>query len=146
MINKKSTILNISAALITFLVQIFISFWLSPFVVSKLGEEAYGFINLANNFVSYASLLTVMVNSMASRYISVELNSGRINEAKRYYSTVFIANCFLFGIVIIFAILLVSRLEVVLNISASLIFQVKLAFLFPDHHSTTISIFIRNDL
>lgn len=129
MINKKSTILNISAALITFLVQIFISFWLSPFVVSKLGEEAYGFINLANNFVSYASLLTVMVNSMASRYISVELNSGRINEAKRYYSTVFIANCFLFGIVIIFAILLVSRLEVVLNISASLIFQVKLAFL-----------------
>ena len=63
--NKKATLVNIFAALITLGVQMFISFWLSPFVVGKLGEEAYGFINLANNFVSYASLVAIAINSMA---------------------------------------------------------------------------------
>ena len=67
--NKRATLINIFAALITLGVQMFISFWLSPFVVGKLGEEAYGFINLANNFVSYASLVSVAINSMACRYI-----------------------------------------------------------------------------
>lgn len=126
---KKSTIINITAALCTFIVQIFISFWLSPFVVSKLGEEAYGFINLANNFVSYASLITVMINSMASRYISVEYNSGRKDSAKKYYSTVYIINCWLFALIIVFAILLISQLEKIINITPALIFQVKITFL-----------------
>ena len=40
--NKRATLINIFAALITLGVQMFISFWLSPFVVGKLGEEAYG--------------------------------------------------------------------------------------------------------
>lgn len=39
--NKRATLINIFAALITLGVQMFISFWLSPFVVGKLGEEAF---------------------------------------------------------------------------------------------------------
>ena len=99
--NKKATLVNIFAALITLGVQMFISFWLSPFVVGKLGEEAYGFINLANNFVSYASLVAIAINSMACRYISVSYNSNRIEEAKSYFCSVFIANCFLYGIIVV---------------------------------------------
>ena len=57
--NKKATLVNIFAALITLGVQMFISFWLSPFVVGKLGEEAYGFINLANNFVAALGYFTL---------------------------------------------------------------------------------------
>lgn len=40
--NKKVTLINIFAALITLGVQIFISFGYPLFVVGKLGEEAYG--------------------------------------------------------------------------------------------------------
>lgn len=130
MLNKKSTIVNISAALITFVVQLFISFWLSPFVVSKLGEEAYGFINLANNFVAYGSLITVMINAMASRFISIEFNSGRIKEAKEFYSTVFFANCFLFILITLAAIGIVYKLDAIINVSDILLNQVKLTFLF----------------
>ena len=83
--SKKATLINIFAALITLGVQMFISFWLSPFVVGKLGEEAYGFINLANNFVSYASLLSVAINSMACRFISVEYNSNHLKRSKSYF-------------------------------------------------------------
>lgn len=127
--NKKSTLINIFAALITLGVQMFISFWLSPFVVGKLGEEAYGFINLANNFVSYASLVSVAINSMASRYISVEYNSGNREKAKTYFGSVFIANCFLYGIILIVSILFVWKLEYIVNITPALIWQVKLTFL-----------------
>ena len=84
--NKRATLINIFAALITLGVQMFISFWLSPFVVGKLGEEAYGFINLANNFVSYASLVSVAINSMACRYISVNI----IQAIKKRQSRIFV--------------------------------------------------------
>ena len=127
--NKRATLINIFAALITLGVQMFISFWLSPFVVGKLGEEAYGFINLANNFVSYASLVSVAINSMACRYISVEYNSGNKEKAKSYFCSVFIANCFLYGLILIISILFVWKLEYIVNITAALVFQVKLTFL-----------------
>lgn len=127
--NKKGTLINIFAALITLAVQMFISFWLSPFVVGKLGEDAYGFINLANNFVSYASLVAVAINSMACRYISVEYNSKHINEAKSFFCSVFIANCFLYGLIIIISILFIGKIELILNISPRLLSQVKLTFL-----------------
>lgn len=127
--NKKATLINIFAALITLGVQMFISFWLSPFVVGKLGEEAYGFINLANNFVSYASLVAVAINSMACRYISVAYNSNRIEEAKSYFCSVFIANCFLYGIIVVLSILFIGKMELIINISPELVSQVKLTFL-----------------
>lgn len=95
--NKRATLINIFAALITLGVQMFISFWLSPFVVGKLGEEAYGFINLANNFVSYASLVSVAINSMACRYISVEYNSGNKEKAKSYFAPSLLQIAFCMG-------------------------------------------------
>lgn len=130
MANKKSTLINVSAAVITFIVQMIIGFWLSPFLVSKLGEEAYGFINLANNFVAYASLVTVALNSMSCRYISVEYNSKRYEEAKKYFCSVFIINCILFGLIFFVSLILISKIQLIVNISDNLINQVKLTFLF----------------
>ncbi|MEQ2576108.1 oligosaccharide flippase family protein [Mediterraneibacter faecis] len=127
--NKKNTLINMLSALIFLCVQMFISFWLSPFVVGRLGEEAYGFINLANNFVSYASLLSVAINSMSSRYISVEYNSGRVEEAKSYFCSVFVVNCFLYGLILIISIIFIGRIELIINIPSKFLFQVKLTFL-----------------
>ena len=126
--NRKGTLINMSAALITFAVQMFISFWLSPFVVARLGEEAYGFINLANNFVSYTGLLAVAINSMACRYISVKYNSGEIEEAKRYFSSVFIVNCLLYSLILIIAVIFVGQIERILSVTQELVYQVKVTF------------------
>lgn len=126
---NKETLINAAAVLVSFIVQLFISFWLSPFVVGKLGEEAYGFINLANNFVSYASLLSVAFNSMACRFISVEYNSGRILEAKKFFCTVVVINTFLFGIIMIIALVLIYNIQAVINVSPDLVLQVKCTFL-----------------
>lgn len=126
---KKMTI-NIAASLIAFAVQFLISFVLSPYIVSKLGEEAYGFVNLSNNFVSYASLLAVAINSMAARFISVEYNQGNTQRAKKYFATVFWANTILSVLILSVALILIFRLENVITISDSLVSQVKLTFVF----------------
>lgn len=120
--------INIIASLIAFFIQFSISFFLSPYIVSKLGEEAYGFINLSNNFVSYVSLLAVAVNSMSSRFISIEYNRGNTDKAKCYFSTVFWTNVFVSIIVMVISMLLVYNLENIITISKSLVNQVKLTF------------------
>ena len=130
MTTKKSTLINMFAALITLGVQMFISFWLSPYVVGKLGEEAYGFLNLANNFVSYANLLAVAINSMACRYISIEYNQGRREAAKKYFCSVFWANCILYVAIMIISFFIIANITMFVNVSANLVVQVKWTLFF----------------
>ena len=49
--NKRELTINMAASLIQFTINIGIGFCLSPFVVSKLGAEAYGYVGLANNII-----------------------------------------------------------------------------------------------
>ena len=69
-----------------------INFFLTPFVTEKLGADAYGFITLANNVVSYAMMLTTALNSFATRYIAVEYHQGNCKGASCYLSSLLIAN------------------------------------------------------
>ena len=78
MINKsksknKQFAINVSAKIFAFAVSLAISFFLTPFLVKNVGKEAYGFVGLANDFVSYALVLTVALNSMAGRFITISL-------------------------------------------------------------------------
>ena len=81
-------------------------------------------VMVANNFVSYASLVAIAINSMACRYISVSYNSNRIEEAKSYFCSVFIANCFLYGIIVVLSILFIGKIELIISISPELVLQV----------------------
>lgn len=62
--NRLATAFNVASAIITLGVQMAVSFFLSSYLVATLGEVANGFTQLANNFVSYASLVTIAFNSM----------------------------------------------------------------------------------
>ena len=126
--HKKQTIVNVVASLVTLAIQLLISFWLSPYVVEKLGEEAFGFINLANNFVSYAALLAVALNSMASRHISVAYNLGKILETKTIFSSVFLVNCIIFAVILILSAFFVININSYINVSLELLYSVKVTF------------------
>lgn len=65
------TILNLSSGILTMIIQLIVNFFLSSYIVCTLGEEANGFTQLANNFVTYATLITLAFNSMSGRFISV---------------------------------------------------------------------------
>ena len=120
--------INLVASVFVFVVQFVINFWLSPFVVSRLGEEAYGFITLANNFTQYATLITVAINSMASRFISLEYNKGNIEKANSYFTSVFWTNVVLAVAILLLSSAVIFRLEKLINIEPALIADVKWTF------------------
>jgi len=96
--NKKELAKNMIANIISFALNMVVSFFLSSYIVESVGNEAYGFVKLSNDFVNYATLITIALNSMAARFIMISLNKDE-EEAKKYYNSVIIANivlgCFL---------------------------------------------------
>ncbi len=94
MINKSKNqlMINMIAQIISFAVGIGISFFLTPFVVENVGAEAYGFVGLANSFISYATIVTSALNSMAGRFITISIHKGEIQNTNKYFTSVFISN------------------------------------------------------
>jgi O-antigen/teichoic acid export membrane protein len=126
--DKKRLSINIIAQLFAFAVGFIINFFLTPFVIETLGAEAYGFIGLANNFVSYTTLITIALNSMAARFITVSFHKGDIESAKKYFASVYYSNLFLAIIIALCAIFTVLFLEYIIQIPSELKWDVKLLF------------------
>lgn len=127
--NKQMT-LNLSATLIVFILNISINFFLSPYIVSVLGVEANGFIQLANNFVSYVTIITMALNSMASRFITVSFHKNDNQKANEYYSSVFVGNIVISLVLMIPVGMGIIFLDNLISISYELINQVRLLFFF----------------
>ena len=125
---KKRLFINLIASMVSFVVQLLISFLLNPYLVEKLGDASYGFISLADQFVNYATILTVALNSMASRFISVEINRGNTKKANEYYSSIFIADIILSVFIAIVSGVLIFQLQNIINIPTELIIDVKITF------------------
>lgn len=109
------------------IVTLCISFFLTPYITKNVGLEAYGLVGLANSFVGYLTILTAAVNSMASRFIVLEIHKGNINKANVYFTSTTYANIAFSLILIVPSILLVFNLDV-LHISRGLIFDAQLTF------------------
>ena len=75
--------INLIANTISYGTTAVIAFFLTPYLVSTIGKEAYSFYPLANNFVNYMSVVTISLNSMASRFITIEIVKD--NKIKRFF-------------------------------------------------------------
>ena len=102
---------------------------LTPYITDNIGIEAYGFVSLAKNFVNYAQIATIAITSFVVRYISVSYHERKMQEANEYYSTSVIACVALAGVIFISALLLITKIDLLLNVPQNLIFSVKLLFL-----------------
>lgn len=130
MTQKKKLAINMIAQIIAFSVNLAIGFLLTPFIVEHIGKEAYGFVGLAFNFVAYAQLVTVALNSMAARYVTISIHQNDIIAANKYFSSVFFANLFIsFILTLIFSVVIVY-LNSLINIPEKLNTDVKLLFSF----------------
>lgn len=122
---KKKTFINLIAAAIAFASGVLINFFLAPYIVKHIGVAAYGFILMANDFVSYLAIVTLAINSMASRFITIAMHQGKAQEAEEYYSSTIGANiCLAVGLLAI-ASPIVFQLEKFINIPLNLIGDVK---------------------
>lgn len=128
MTENKQLFINLISQIIAFAVNLSINFFVTPYIVEQLGSEAYGFIGLANNFVNYASIVTIALNSMLGRFVTINFHQGNIKKANMYYNSVLLANVILSVIMLIPSILCVIYIEKIINVPAYLLFDVKWTF------------------
>lgn len=127
-IGKKQNLKNLLMNAVAFGVQFIISFYISPIIVENVGASAYGFIGVANDFVSYASIIATVFNSVASRFIADAFYRKDYEKANHYFSSLIVTNIVIASILGIAGMFLVPNLDKVLVIPASLAFDVKLTF------------------
>lgn len=130
MTKKKQLLVSLISNVFSFILQLGISFLITPILTEKVGTAAYGFIGLSNNFISYANIFTVIINSMAGRFITLELSKGNTEKANKYFSSVFLMDVFMSIIILIASIAMVINITYILKVPSELIFDVKLTFLF----------------
>lgn len=124
--NNKRLAINMIATLFSFCVTMGINFILSPFIISTVGKEAYGFVGLANNFISYAQLVTLALNSMAGRFITIKIHQGDTEGANKYFTSVVVANIFTAIVLMIPAVLIVLNLNQIINIPQNILSDVRI--------------------
>lgn len=131
---KKQVYINLIAQTLAFAVNLGISFFLTPFIVNHIGVEANGFVGLANNFVEYAQLITLALNSMAGRFITIKIHQKNEEEANKYFTSVFFANLFLSVVLTVIFTFVIIFLGNLVNISENIIVDIKIlwAFIFAN--------------
>lgn len=125
---NKQTTKNLLLNIIAFGVQFVISFYISPKIVSSVGAAAYGFIGLANDFVTYASIVATVFNSVAARFIANSFYKKDFEQANKYFNSLIVANIVISGVLGLAGMLLVPNLDKVLVVPAEIVFDVKLTF------------------
>lgn len=151
---NKQIAINMFAQIAVFGIQFCISFFLTPFIVRTLGVEAYGFVGLSNNIIGYMQVVTVALNSMAARFISIEYHNGNFQKANQYFSSVFYANSILNVVISVICLCFAFFWEYIINIPNTLIPDVKCLFLLLTVNTVlnltfnvyTVSPFIKNRL
>ena len=120
----KNILMNIAA----FFVQFVISFYISPKIVADVGTAAYGYIGLANDFVSYAGIIASVFNSVAARFITKAYYEKDYLQANKYFNSLISTNFILSGILSGISIIIVPNLDKVIAIPNDLLIDVKITF------------------
>lgn len=105
-----------------------IAFVITPFLIARIGLEAYGFYPISAEVVSLFAMLTGVVNATAGRYITVEDARGNRADANKYFSTVFFSNLILCSILLIPMGLFVTFLDHILSVPAEFVGQMRVFF------------------
>ena len=130
MTERKKIFMNLLAGALAFSTGVLVNFLLTPYLVERLGAAAYGFVAIANDFIAYVSIITMALNSMAGRFITIAFHQNKIQMAKEYYSSTIAANAIMAAFIFMLAIPLIVFLENILQIPVELLLDVKLLFLF----------------
>jgi O-antigen/teichoic acid export membrane protein len=103
----RNVVLNWLALAIT----IGVAFFLSPFIVHRLGNVAYGLWTLVNSMIAYMSLLDLGLRGAVTRYVSKHHARGEHLEASRALSAAFYFRLGI-GALIVLTSLVLSRVAI----------------------------------
>lgn len=126
---KRQFAINMLSGISEFVLNLCVAFFLTPFIVGKLGTAAYGYIGLSNNIIGYTGFLTIAVNSMAGRFIAIKDHEKAYGEANGYISTIFYSNLILSAVIFIAVIITTFFLPEFINIPDNMVRDVQALFI-----------------
>lgn len=126
---SKRTAINITAQCVAFIVNIGVSFLLTPYITETLGKEVYGFVGLAYNVTSYISVFTVAFNTMLNIFVASCYHKGDIKKANEFFSSVLIADIVISVVLFVPLLLITYNLENVMHVPASSMNDIKMLWL-----------------
>lgn len=129
-LRNRQLAINMVAQVISFVVSFGISFFLTPYIVEKIGVEANGFVGLANNFTSYASIITTALNSMAGRFITISIHREDYKSANKYMSSVFMANVITSVILTVPMIYILANIDTLFDVPNGMVTDVTVLWTF----------------
>ena len=112
-----------------FVVNYMITLVLTPFITQTVGTAAYGFVSLAKNLAQYATIITLALNSFASRHIAVAYHNGEMEKANTYFSSTFFGDVLLGGGVLVGACVAIVYLDRLFVIPPEILSDVQWLFL-----------------
>ena len=118
--------INMAVQITSFVISALISFFLTRYVVAKLGREAYGFVGLANNFISYAQILVTALNAMASRFITISIHREEYRTANQYFTSLIFANILIAVVLTVPAAVIVVFMDRLLDVPAGILGDVQI--------------------
>lgn len=126
--SRRRVVFNMSANVLSFVVNLAISFILTPYLIRNVGVEAYGFFPLANSIFSYAQVFTAALGAMASRFVVLHYHNGERTISEEYFSTSFFANLVISCVLGVLFTIAIIYAEVWLNVPDVLISDVHWLF------------------
>ena len=83
---------NLVFNIVTFVINLGISFVLSPYLIKHVGKEAYGFYPLIHSMIGYTTIITTAFGSMGGRFITMAYYKKDYENAQGYFNSVLFAN------------------------------------------------------
>lgn len=109
--NKKQLSKNLIFSLLSIVMSIIQSIWFIPFIIQKIGAEAYGYIAVIMVIINFSTIISIAITSMSSRFITIEMKKNNVLEANYYFNSV------LASVIAISILLLLSFMIVIYNIT-----------------------------
>ena len=125
----KQLSINFITQILSFIINLVISFCLTPYVIKCIGKEVYGYVSLANNFTSYVSVFTVALNGMLSRYVTIFYAKKDYDSVSRYMSSVLLTNVGIMLVLLPTSISFVANLGKFIKLPVGVEGDIKLLFL-----------------
>lgn len=85
-------------------------------------------MSLSNNLVNYASIITIALNSVSSRFVALAVHQGKKKEANEFFNSVFWADMIICVFILLAGIIFTVFIDDILNVPTELVSQVQQLF------------------
>ena len=124
-----NALLNFNSNIIALVVSSAISFWLTPYLIGRLGVEVYGVVPLFTSTMVYLGLITLVLTSAVSRFVSLSYYKGDMQQGVTYLASSFWGLLGLSAIIFLLSMVFSLFLDKVFNIPAGYESQTRGLFL-----------------